>query len=129
MNNTALLLGVIVLIIVAGFIVFSSLESPITGAVVAEPGTVLEGEVQQVTLGMRDLNYYPSEITVEADKPVELTLDSSVSGCLRSFTIRELGIVKYSKDPSEKILFMPTKKGSFAFACSMGMGFGTLHVR
>lgn len=128
MGNALLGIGIIALVVVAAFFVFSGLGSSVTGAVVAEPGAQLQGDVQRVTLSTKDYNYYPQKISVESGKPVEITLDSSVKGCLRSFTIRDLGVVKYSKDPSEKISFTPTKKGSFRFACSMGMGFGTIEV-
>jgi len=128
MGNALLGIGIVAVVVAAAFFVFSSFEPSVTGAIIGEPGAVLDGEIQKVTLSTKDFNYYPSEIAVEADKPVEITLDSSVKGCLRSFTIRELGVVKYSKDPSQKIVFTPTKKGSFAFACSMGMGYGTIVV-
>ena len=76
----------------------------------------------------KDLNYYPSEIKVKANQPVSISLDESVTGCLRSFTIKEIGISKYVKTPAETIEFTPTKKGTFKFACSMGMGYGTIIV-
>ena len=59
----------------------------------------------------------------------EITLDKSVSGCYRSFNIRDIGVSQYSKDPSQKITFTPTKPGTYTFACSMGMGYGKLIVK
>ena len=59
---------------------------------------------------------------------MSISLDSSVTGCLRSFTIKDLGVSKYAKTPSETIDFTPTKKGTFTFACVMGMGYGKLIV-
>ena len=86
------------------------------------------GDFQKVVLGVKNLNYYPNTITVQYGKPVRIYLDSSVSGCLRSFTILDFGVTKYLKTPSDYVEFTPTKKGSFRFACSMGMGTGTLVV-
>ncbi len=86
------------------------------------------GEFQKVVIGMKNFNYYPNTVTVQSGKPVRIYLDSSVSGCLRSFTIRDFGVAKYLKTPSDYVEFTPTKKGSFRFACSMGMGTGTLVV-
>ena len=85
-------------------------------------------EFQKITLSVKDYNYYPNTIKVKSGAPVELTLDKSVSGCLRSFTIKELDVAKNSRSPEDKIKFTPTKTGSFRFACSMGMGYGTIIV-
>ena len=86
-------------------------------------------EVQKVIIGMKNFNYYPNTITVKVGKPVSISLDSSVGGCFRDFTIRELGIRKYLKTTQDTIEFMPTKPGTYQFACSMGMGVGTLIVK
>jgi hypothetical protein len=59
---------------------------------------------------------------------VEITLDNSVKGCLRSFNIKDLGVQKSSKNSDDKITFTPTKKGTFKFACVMGMGYGNIIV-
>lgn len=119
-------LGILLIVIVAGF--FFLRVSSINGNVVSENGQVLNGEVQQVVIGEKNLNYYPNEIRVKAGQPVSISLDSSVKGCLRSFGIRDLGVSKYAKTPSETIDFTPTKKGKFTFACSMGMGYGTIII-
>ena len=86
------------------------------------------GDVQKINIGMKNYNYYPNTIKVKADTPVEITLDNSVYGCLRSFVIKEFGVNKYSKDSNDKITFTPNKKGTFTFACSMNMGYGKLIV-
>lgn len=86
------------------------------------------GDFQKIVLGVKNLNYYPNTITVQEGKPVRIYLDSSVSGCLRSFTIRDLGVAKYLKTPKDYVEFTPNKKGTFRFSCSMGMGTGTLIV-
>ncbi|MEK6927404.1 MAG: cupredoxin domain-containing protein [Nanoarchaeota archaeon] len=88
-------------------------------------GDVVSGDVQKVVLSFKNGNYYPNTVTVEAGKPVQLSLDSSVGGCYRSFTIRQLGVAKYLASPSNSVTFTPSK-GTYRFACSMGMGTGTL---
>lgn len=126
MKNALWIAVVGVFIVVAGAIVFmNSGSSSVTGNVVANTG----GDAQKITLSERDLNYYPETIAVKAGQSVELTLDSSVKGCLRSFTIRDLGVQQYAKTASDVIAFTPTKKGTFTFACSMGMGYGTIIVQ
>jgi len=112
----------IMILLVGGFIFVNS------GADKATSNTVKTEDAQKITLGTKNYNYYPNTLTVKVDQPVELTLDESVYGCFRSFTVKALGIQKYSSDPSQKIEFTPTQKGTFAFACSMGMGYGKLIV-
>jgi plastocyanin domain-containing protein len=88
-----------------------------------------DGEFQEVVLRMKNYNYYPNEISVNVGEPVRITLDSSVKGCYRGFTINELNVRKYSKSPEDYIEFTPMEKGTYRFACSMGMGTGTLIVK
>ena len=128
MKNTTILLAIAVLVVLAGGFIFTSGDEGITGNVVAQDPQVLQGETQRVVISQRDLNYYPSEIKVKAGKPVEISLDGSVGGCLRAFTIRDLGVSKYLKSVSDKLVFTPTKKGTYTFSCSMGMGYGKLVV-
>mgnify|MGYP001612913124 CR=1 FL=1 len=87
-----------------------------------------DGDFQKVVLSVKNLNYYPNTITVKEGTPVRIYLDESVTGCLRSFTIRDFGVAKYLKTPNDYVEFTPNKKGNFRFACSMGMGTGTLIV-
>ena len=122
MKKKLMIIGIIVLIALGIFFVSQS-KSAVPSQEV--PRT---GDAQKVTLSMKDLNYYPQTITVKAGTPVELTLDKSVTGCLRAFTIPDLGITKYAKSPNDVIRFMPTTPGTYRFACTMGMGYGTLIV-
>ena len=87
------------------------------------------GNPQEVVLSMKNYNYYPNTITVKANQPVSISLDESVRGCYRGLVIRDFGISKYLKTPQDTIVFTPTKKGTFRFSCSMGMGTGTLIVK
>lgn len=98
----------------------------LTGNAVSEKSST-EDAVQNINLGF-NANYYPNTITVELGKPVEITLDSSVRGCFRSFHIRDLGVSYLSSGPSDTIKFIPLKKGTFEFACGMRMATGTIIV-
>ena len=118
--------GIIILITFFGyFILGSSDDSSIIGSVIAVDSNK---EAQKVVLGLKDFNYYPNTIKVKANKPVSISLDKSVYGCLRDFTIREFGIRKYLRTPSDTVEFTPSKSGIYRFSCSMGMGTGTLIV-
>lgn len=119
----AVIVGIVVL---AGVILFLNTGDTITNGNVVNKGNI--GTAQKITLSMKEGNYFPSTITVKANQPVELTLDSSVGGCYRAFTIRDLGVADLSNNPSDIIVFTPTKTGTFGFSCSMGMGFGTIIV-
>lgn len=116
---------IFLVIIVAGFIF---LKPSTAIAVNGVDPVVVQGEVRRVLISEKNLNYYPNEIKVKANQPVQISLDDSVKGCLRSFAIRELGVSQYAKSPRETIDFTPTKKGTFTFSCSMGMGYGKLIV-
>ena len=117
-------IGIFLLIVIGGYFLIGSSEN--INENVVDSGN--SGDFQKVTIGMKNYNYYPNIINVEAGKTVRLSLDSSVSGCFRDFTIRELGIRKYLRTPSDYVEFTPTKPGTYRFACSMGMGTGTLIV-
>ncbi len=122
-KTTLYLALTLILIAVAGFFLVGKDNS--TGNTTGNAGN---GEIQKITIGMKNLNYYPNTITVKANQPVRIFLDSTATGCFRGLTIRDFGIAKYLKTPSDYVEFTPTKKGTFRFACSMGMGTGTLVV-
>ena len=88
---------------------------------------LINSEIQKITLSMKG-DYYPNTIKVKLGVPIEITLDSSVQGCYRSFSIPELGVSKYLLNLSDTVKFTPNKKGTFRFQCSMGMGKGTIII-
>jgi len=126
MKNGFAILMVFLLIVGFGVILMKSSGSASGNAVIGGEGS---GNTQEVTLSFKNYNYYPNTVTVNVNQPVRIYLDNSVGGCYRSFTIRDFGIAKYLSTPSDYIEFTPTKTGSFRFACSMGMGTGTLIVK
>jgi plastocyanin domain-containing protein len=122
-KNSLILIMVIITIVALG--VFFIKNSNTTNN---NSGGSDNDSVRKVTLGIKNANYYPQTITVKVNEPVRIYLDSSVTGCYRAFTIPALGVSKYLEYPADYVEFTPTKKGSFRFACSMGMGTGTLIV-
>ncbi len=132
MKNSTFVIGIIVMLILAGGFVFakSGNGNTVTGnSIVTDVAPeVVKGEVQKVVLSTKNYNYFPNTVNVKANQAVEITLDKSVTGCLRAFTIKDLGVSQYAKTPNDKIVFTPTQKGNFRFTCSMGMGYGTLVV-
>ena len=123
--------GILVVIIIAGFFMLNQSGSgselqneQVSGNVVAA-GT---GEIQEVVIGMKNYNYYPDTINLKAGIPARVSLDDSVYGCFRDFTIRDLGVREYLKTSEDYVEFTPTDPGTYPFACSMGMGFGKLVV-
>lgn len=116
-------LGVIALIVVLMMVYGGG-----SGGISNGSGNVVSGDVQKVVLSYKNGNYYPNTVTVKAGTPVQLSLDSSVAGCYRSFTIKQLGVAKNLRSPSDFVEFTPSTPGTYRFACSMGMGTGTLVV-
>src|SRR3989344_2828486 len=108
-KSTLYILGIIIIVIFAGFFILRNGENS-NKEIVGNVAVANEGEKQKV------------------NQPVSMSLDKTVSGCLRDFTIREFGIRKYLKTPEDTVEFTPNKKGTYTFACSMGMGTGTLIV-
>ena len=103
---------IVLIVLAVGMFVFGNAsggtaDNGATGKVVNGDNT----DTQKITLSTKNYNYYPNTITVKAGKPVSITLDSSVRGCLRSFAINDLGVRAYSQSPSQTIDFTPTQKG------------------
>ncbi|MBU0977297.1 MAG: cupredoxin domain-containing protein [Nanoarchaeota archaeon] len=115
----------LVLLVLGGLFFISNGKGTSAGNAVSDLNT---GSVQKITLSMKNGNYYPQEIRVNVNQPVEIYLDGSVTGCFRDFTIREFGIHQYLGTPQDKVTFTPTKTGTFIFACSMSMGTGKIIV-
>ncbi|HLD18623.1 MAG TPA: cupredoxin domain-containing protein [Candidatus Nanoarchaeia archaeon] len=127
MNPMILLsIGIILMLAIPLYLVMASNNNEGNAAKINNGGG--SGDVQKVVIGFKNFNYYPNTITVKAGKPVSISLDPSVTGCYRGFTIRDFGISKYLQTPQDTIMFTPTVPGTYRFSCSMGMGTGTLIV-
>ena len=115
---------VLILIVIAGFFFLKSGS----GSENNYTGSSESGEIKNVVLGMKNYNYYPNTINAKVGQTVRISLDNSVSGCYRSFTIRQFGVAKYLSTSKDYVEITPNKAGTYRFACSMGMGTGTLIV-
>lgn len=122
-KSTLYLVGILALVIVGVFFLMNN-SSTAKNTI----SQTANEDSQKITISMKNYNYYPQEIHVKVNQQVEITLDDSVTGCFRDFTIPELGIRKYMKDSQDKLIFTPEEKGRYVFACSMRMGAGTLIV-
>jgi len=115
-------------LVVAGIIYFGMADKNIIGNVINDRNSDTR-DIQEINIGFKNYNYYPNTINVKSGIPVEITLDSSVRGCYRSFNIPELGVSKRSSSPQDTIKFTPNKNGAFRFQCGMAMGTGTIIVK
>ena len=117
-KTTLYMIMTIALIVFAGYFLMGKSGNETT----ANPTqNAQNGNAQKIVLSIKNYNYYPNTITVKANQPVRIFLDSSVVGCYRGFVIRDFGINKYLQTPNDYVEFTPTKKGTFRFSCSMGM--------
>lgn len=126
-KSTLYIVGIIFLVFITGFFFFGKGNFSVKGDVVSDI-QVLQGETQRVVLSQEGYNY--KDVKVQAGKPIEISVDSSVKGCLRSVAFN-IGGDKYSKylQSAEDRLQLPAlDKGEYTFSCSMGMGYGKLIV-
>ena len=131
MTNAPYIISIVAIVALIGLFIYIHPGNSLDGNVVKDTTTSVpatSGDTQKITLSLKDYNYYPNTINVKEGQPVSITMDSKIQGCLRSFIIKDLGVRGYSQDPSQTIDFTPTQKGTFTFACSMGMGRGKIIV-
>ena len=124
-KSTLYVAGIILIILAGSVFMIKAGKIDTTESII---DSSLNGDVQNIVLGMKNFNYYPNTITVKAGIPVSISLDDSVYGCFRDFTIPEFGIHEYLRTSQDTVEFLPTKSGKYTFACSMRMGVGTLIV-
>lgn len=86
--------------------------------------------VQDVTIQVENYGYSPDYIQVQAGVPVRFTLESDDTySCALDFVFREFGIRTFLESTdSQSFTFTPEQRGSYTFACSMGMYNGTMEV-
>lgn len=118
-NRKNIFIGIAIIVVIGLIIFFAMNKDSNTNSTTSV--------VQKITLGFTN-NYNPNTIEVKAGIPVEITLDNSVNGCYRAFTIPALGVSKISRSPSDTIKFTPDKPGIYHFQCGMNMGYGTIIV-
>ena len=130
MKNATILIFIVIMILAVGGFVFANGKNGTTAKVVSNEGQVIvQGQAQNVILSQSGYNY--KDAAAEAGKPITISADSSVGGCLRSVVFNFNG-KKYSKylKTTEDTLELPAlSKGTYSFSCSMGMGYGKLIVK
>lgn len=101
----------------------------VSGNVVSESAQVAPGEMQRVILSQNGFNY--RDAIVESGKPILLSADNSVGGCLRSvvFNLEGRRYSKYLRTTEDTLELPALSKGIYSFSCSMGMGYGRLIVQ
>ncbi len=127
-NKTMLIIAAIIIIVMGGF-VFIKGKSGVTADVVSIDRQIQKGQVQRVILSQEGLNY--KDTTAQASRPITVSADSSVKGCLRSvvFNINGKKYSKYLRTQEDTIELPALAKGIYSFSCSMGMGYGKLNVK
>ncbi len=89
------------------------------------------GVVDEATIAIDNSGYSPNALTVKRGSNITLHLNNiGGQGCTQAFTIPSLGIQKIVPlGQSTTVTFTaPTKPGSIAFMCSMGMYPGRIEV-
>ncbi len=88
------------------------------------------GNLQKVTIEIKNNGYFPKYFKVKKDIPVELTLSNGGAySCASAFLFREFDISSIVKvNTKEAFTFTPKEKGKFTFSCSMGMYTGVMEV-
>jgi len=129
------LLGIIGIILISVFLLvairnyFSNSQITGNGNIVQEVNADNNKDAQVVNLGIKDYNYYPNIINLKYNVPAKIVVDTNkVRGCLQSIVIPDFGVRKFVTAKDNIISFIPNKKGTFSFSCSMGMGFGKIVV-
>jgi plastocyanin domain-containing protein len=123
-------LVIFAIILIGGFMLTKSDASRgMTGNAIAVESQKIQGEMQRVILSQDGYNY--KDATAQAGKPIVISADSSVGGCLRSavFNIDGKKYSKYLRSPEDTLELPALSKGTYTFSCSMGMGFGKLIVQ
>lgn len=88
------------------------------------------GEKQIVTTTVAGYKYSPEVSTIQKGVPVEWHVDGErAQGCALSMAIPALGISEQLSRSEETVIeFTPTRTGTLAFTCSMGMTSGQFNV-
>jgi len=128
MKSTTMLLIVVVMVaIVGGFIAVNN-KSPVNSNVALNDVQIANGGAQKVILSQEGFNY--KSVSAKAGKPISISADNSVYGCLRApvFNLGDKKYYKYLKTQQDSLELPALLGGTYTFSCSMGMGFGKLIV-
>lgn len=111
-------------------------DAQVAGGTAGDTGKVLgakdendQQDVQVVKMAVNKTGYSPSQLTVEAGKPVRWEVDgTNAGGCITVLVSRSLGIQEALKPGVNVFEFTPKKPGKIPFSCSMGMYRGSFTV-
>lgn len=83
------------------------------------------------TLVIRQVGLGYADIVAEAGRPIQVRLDTSVQGCLRSvvFPLQGKRYSAYLRTPEDTLVLPALPAGTYPFSCTMGMGHGRLLVQ
>lgn len=90
--------------------------------------TLVDGK-QLITMEASALGYFPKTLTVKKGIPVDWQIFGGQNmGCASTLIMKAFNVDSPLRPGDNDIYFTPTKTGSFAFSCSMGMVRGTMVV-
>jgi hypothetical protein len=132
----ALALVTIIIIFAAKELLLSKAASAPSGTAnyvanypVASPPPTITNGVQEVQVSMQGWQYQPNPIRLKVGVPARLVVDlNTVTGCMRTIEIPDLGVQKYVSQGDNVIAFTPSKAGTFSMHCGMNMGQGIVVV-
>ncbi len=95
-----------------------------------DPNVVVDDGVQVVKTSYTVAGYEPATFAVRANQPVrwEVSGAGHAGGCRSVLEVPTLGISQQVNEDTTTISFTPTKPGTYAFSCSMGMYRGSFTV-
>ena len=126
MKNTSIIIMIVILVLAGGWFTFVNGKNVGIGSTVLD---IKNAEAQEIVLSQKGYNY--EDISAEAERPIKISADDSVSGCLRSavFNVNGKKYSKYLKTTQDVLELPALSKGTYTFSCTMGMGFGKLNVK
>ena len=129
MKNTTIIFILVAMVLIVGGFIFVNGKNGTTANVVSNNAQVIQGEMQEVILSQNGYNY--KDATTQAGKPITLSADNSVRGCLRSvvFNVNGKRYSKYLRTTEDTLELPALSEGTYSFSCSMGMGYGKLIVK
>ncbi|MEK6952595.1 MAG: hypothetical protein AABX29_06280 [Nanoarchaeota archaeon] len=129
MKDTKMLFIIVAIVLIVGGFIFVNGKNGTTANVISDGGQVIQGQMQQVVLSQDGYNY--KDTVAQAGKPITLSADGSVGGCLRSvvFNIDGKKYSKYLRAPDDTLELPALSRGTYSFSCAMGMGYGKLIIK
>lgn len=129
MKNTTIIVMIIMLVLVGGWFTFVNGKNVNSTNIISDEKQIVNNKMQKIVLSQSGYNY--KDINAKSGEPIEISADDSVRGCLRSavFNVNGKKYSKYLRTAQDTLQLPALSKGTYAFSCSMGMGFGKLIVK